>query len=85
MNFLTVYKILSDNQFGFRKHYSTEYALALLYDKISSSIDKHELTIGIFIDFSKAFDTVDTVNHQTLLDKLYHYGIRGIPFNLFSS
>ena len=82
MNFLTVYKILSDNQFGFRKHYSTEYALALLYDKISSSIDKHELTIGIFIDLSKAFDTV---NHQILLDKLYHYGIRGNPINLFSS
>ena len=35
MDFLTEYKILSDNQFGLRKHHSTEYALALLYDKIS--------------------------------------------------
>ena len=58
------------------------YALALLYDKISSSIDKRESTVGLLIDLSKAFDTVD---HQILLNKLYHYGIRGIAFNWFSS
>jgi len=65
LDYLNKYKILSDNQFGFRKHHSTENALTLFYDKISSPIDNNELTVGIFIDLSKAFDTV---NHQILLD-----------------
>ena len=68
-------KILTDNQFGFRKQHSTEYsAVALLYHKISSAIDNNEKTEGLFIDFSKAFDKV---NHQIFLDKLLHYGFRG--------
>ena len=82
MNYLNKHKILSDNQFGFRKHHSTEYALTLLYDKLSAAIDNNEFTVGIFIDLSKAFDTVD---HQILLDKLLHYGIRGTAFNWFAS
>ena len=82
MNYLNKHKILSDHQFGFRKHHSTEYALTLLYDKISAAIDNNEFTVGIFIDLSKAFDTV---NHQILLDKLLHYGIRGMAYNLFNS
>ena len=65
----------------FVKHHSTECALALLYDKISSAIDNNEVTVEIFIDLSKAFDTF---NHQILLDKLQHYGIRGIAFDWFS-
>ena len=63
MNYLNKYKILSDNQFGFRKNHSTELALTLLYDKISSAIDNNMISVGIFIDLSKAFDTV---NHQIL-------------------
>ena len=81
IDYSSEHKILSDNQFDFRKHHSTEYALGLLYDKISSAIDNNEITVGIFIDLSKAFHTV---NHQILLDKLQHYGIHGIAFNWFS-
>ena len=79
-NFLN-YLIFTDNQFGFRKNHSTGYALALLYNKISSAIDNNEVTVGIYIDLSKPFDTV---NHQILLDKLQQYGIRGIAFDWFS-
>ena len=57
-------------------------ALVDLIDKISSSIEKNEYTIGIFIDLAKAFDTV---NHDILLKKLYHYGVRGIPYEWFKS
>ena len=72
-------KILTDNRFGFRKQHSTEYtSVALLYHKISSAIDNNEKTEGLFIDFSKAFDTV---NHQIFLGKLLHYGFRGVAFN----
>ena len=74
LNYLNRHKILSDKQFGFLKNHSTEYALTLLYDKISSAINSNELTVGIFIDLSKAFDTV---NHQILVDTLSHYGMRG--------
>ena len=47
-----------------------------LYDKVSQAIDTNEYCIGIFIDLSKAFDTLD---HEILLRKLEFYGIRGLP------
>ena len=58
LNFLNKYNILSDSQYGFRKHHSTVYALTHLYDKISFSIDNKQFTVGIFTDLSKPFDTV---------------------------
>ena len=79
VDYLSKYEILTDNQFGFRKQHSTEYALvALLYHNISFAIDNNEITVGISIGVSKAFATV---NHQILLDKLLHYGFRGVAFN----
>ena len=74
--------MLSDTQFGFRKNHSTSYALTKLYDKISCAIDNREITVGVFIDLSKAFDIVD---HNILLEKLEHYGIRGLALNCFRS
>ena len=84
LRFLNNHNILSDNQYGFPKHHSTAsaYALACLYDKIFSAIDNKECTVGIFIDLSKAFDTVD---HNILISKLEHYGVRGTSLRGFES
>ena len=57
-------------------------ALILLTDKLTNAIEKGEYGIGVFLDFSKAFDTVD---HTILLSKIYHYGIRGSALSWFSS
>ena len=46
----------------------------LMTVQVTKALDNGECEIGIFLDFSKAFDTV---NHSMLIDKLYHYGIRG--------
>ena len=82
LRFLNAFKILSANQYGFRKHHSTAYALACLYDKISSAIENKEYKVGIFIDLSKAFDTVD---HHILISKLEHYRVRGTALRWFES
>ena len=61
---------------------STDLALLELSDKIAESIDAKKYTIGIFVDLSKAFDTL---NHGILLQKLFRYGIRGIANNWFQN
>ena len=79
-NFLTEHNILSMNQFGFRKKYSTFLALMDLVDNITKNIDGGNYSIGFFLDLSKAFDTID---HTILLDKLRRHGIRGVTLNWF--
>ena len=75
-------KILSDSQYGFRQKHSTSMAVADMYDKNSYALDRSEYSVGIFIDLSKAFDTLD---HVILLRKLEHYGIRGAALQWFQS
>ena len=82
ISFVNTYDILNDNQFGFRSGHSTTQATLLITDKIQKAIEKKEYSCGIFLDLSKAFDTV---NHHILIDKLQHYGIRGVAKDWFIS
>ena len=82
MDFLEANNILYRHQYGFRKRYSTKLSLINLVNTLLQSIDKGEMTLGIFIDFKKAFDTI---NHSILSDKLEYYGIRGIVLKWFQN
>ena len=62
--FLDTFHFLNLNQYGFRKGHSTDQALIQIYDKITNAMANKEHIIGVFMDLSKAFDTLD---HQILL------------------
>ena len=83
-----LYSYLSENnlffqkQFGFREGHSTNHAHIQLINNICDSFNKNKYTLGVFIDLSKAFDTVD---HNILLNKLSLYGIKHSNLKWFSS
>jgi hypothetical protein len=74
LSFINKHNLLYQYQFGFRAGHSTNMALICMIDKVLTAINNGEYVIGLFLDFSKAFDTV---NHTILLQKLVKYGIRG--------
>ena len=75
-------KLFSKNQYGFRSGHSTEFAALELIDRITTKLDNNEVPFSIFLDLSKAFDTLD---HNTLLCKLNHDGIQRISLKLYES
>ena len=72
------------NSVALGKKHSTEHALIDIVNQVldQSHFDKGMLSCGVFIDLKKAFDAID---HCILLQKLYHYGIRGIINDWFHS
>ena len=81
-NHLQLNKLLYDSQYGFRKSHSTELAALELIDSIYKNLDQGKTPIAIFLDLSKAFDTID---HKILINKLHHCGCRNISLNWFKS
>lgn len=80
VKFLNTNNILSNNQFGFREGKSTEDAVIALVDDIVVCLEKKEKCLGLFLDLSKAFDTVSI---PKLISKLEAVGVRGIALDLF--
>lgn len=80
--FLKKKNILSADQYGFQKGKSTKGAVIRFVDEIQRNVDEGKAAGAVYIDLTKAFDTVD---HCILLKKLEHYGIRGIPSKWFES
>ena len=71
-----------ESQYGFRKKHSTELAVLELIDRITQSLDNGQTPVNIYLDLSKAFDTLD---HNILLHKLWHYGVNDSALKLLSS
>ena len=74
--------ILHQNQYGFRKNHSTELASLHLVDYIYYTMDANEIPLNVYIDLSKAFDSL---NHKILLSKLKFYGVTGLSLDLLYS
>uniref|UniRef100_A0A8C6LAH3 Reverse transcriptase domain-containing protein n=1 Tax=Nothobranchius furzeri TaxID=105023 RepID=A0A8C6LAH3_NOTFU len=81
-DFIEHHDILSEQQYGFRRDRTTSLAIVDLVEKISDAIDNKQYAVGVFLDLTKAFDTV---NHDLLIKKLCRYGIRGVAYDWIKS
>jgi len=75
-------KIFSKTQHGFKKFHSSQTALAVVHDFTLLQLEKKQYVVGLFLDLSKAFDTL---NHEILINKLIHYGFSNNELNLMKS
>ena len=80
--FLEENECFYSHQFGFRLNISTNNALMSIIENIQTRLDDNEFTAGVFVDLKQVFDTVD---HEMLIGKLEHYGVRGIAKVWFCS
>ena len=80
LSFLNQNNILSKLQFGFRPTFSTHLACSYLSSKISNFFNENSLVLAIFLDVTKAFDTLD---HDIMLTKLRNYGFHGVVNDWF--
>ena len=80
--YINKYNLLSTNQYGFREGISTQDAILHVTSLMYSALDRGEPSLCIFIDLSKAFDTV---SHHLLVESLEEIGIRGKALDLFKS
>ena len=81
-HFLEDNHILYNSQYGFRSQHSCQDAISELVGKILKNMEEQKYTMAVFIDLSKAFDTLE---HEVLFAKLEKYGIRGTTLNWFRS
>ena len=82
ISFINANNLICGHQFGFRMGYCTNDAVIEFLDYIYNALNNKMNVITVYLDFSKAFDTV---NHEILCLKLQHSGIRGLALNWFKS
>lgn len=82
VKFTQAFDLITANQFGFRQSFSTIDSILKFTNNIYNSLNARTNTIGISLDFQKAFDCL---NHDILLGKMYKMGIRGTPLDWFKS
>jgi len=82
MNYFVQNNILSPNQYGFRPKHSTNLAAVEIIDRLTKSLDVGKKSLAIFIDLSKAFDTLD---HNILISKLRYYGLSDLTLKLMQN
>ena len=81
-HYFKINNLYYSGQYGFREMHSTQLAVVELIDRIITDMDSGKVPLNIFIDLSKAFDTID---HDILLHKLHHYGIRNSELKILQS
>ena len=79
---MELHKIIFNHQFGFQRNKSTSLAIVDVYANLIHAVEETTYSYSVFLDFAKAFDTVD---HNILLTKLDYYGIRGIALDWLHS
>lgn len=81
-NFLNKHGLFYRNQYGFRPNHSTIHAVTDFTIDVTSTLCRKEKCLAVYLDLSKAFDTIQ---HETLITKLKYYGVRGVALSWFAS